>query len=97
MMKYLLLHKPHIDCKLLTNIQCFELQNIKEKRLSDYVDIHYLPQTHPIPKAEDNCYTPEHFPNGTSFALDYKCQKPNFSFLKTQLFLEYTDIIVTDY
>lgn len=50
MMKYLLLHKPHIDCKLLTNIQCFELQIIKKKRLSDYVDIHYLPQTHPIPK-----------------------------------------------
>lgn len=94
-----MLHKPHIDCKLLTNIQCFELQIIrKKKRLSDYVDIHYLPQLIPFRKLK---ITVTH-QNISQMApplpfLDYKCQKPNFSFLKTQLFLEYTDIIVTDY
>lgn len=64
--------------------------------MSDYVYIHYLPQAQPISKADS--HTPEHFPNGvTSFALEYKSQKLNLSFLKTQLLLDYTDVIVMDY
>lgn len=64
--------------------------------MSDYANIHYLPQTHPISKAD--CHTPENFPNSiTSFALEYKSQKLNFSFLKTQLRLDYTDGIAMDY
>lgn len=66
--------------------------------MSDYAYIHCLPQAHSISKADDNCHTREHFPNGvTSFALEYKSQKLNFSFLKTQLLLDYTDVIVMDY
>lgn len=62
--------------------------------MSGYANIHYLPQTHPISKAD----TPEHFPNGiTSFALEYKSQKLNFSFLTTQLRLDYTDVTAMDH
>ena len=64
--------------------------------MSDYANIHYLPEAHPISKAD--CHTTEHFPNGiTSFALEYKSQKLNLSFLKTQLRLDYTDVIAMDY
>lgn len=60
--------------------------------MSDYANIHYLPEAHPISKAD--CHTP----NGiTSFALEYKSQKLNLSFLKTQLRLDYTDVIAMDY
>lgn len=59
--------------------------------MSDYVDKHSI-------FLKDKCHTPIHFPNSIPFALDYKSQKLDFNFLKTQLFLlEYMGAIMTDH
>lgn len=80
-----------IDWKLFTYIGFWTSYFLKKNvRLCRYTL--YLPQIHPILRAEDKCYTTKHFPNGISLPLTKKIKNWTSFFLKTQLSLEYMDV-----